>query len=335
MGIFVSGKVARKEHDEFSSNIDLIDTLPPGLYEATFEAKTDATANPDMVGGDWVMRCEARTFNDIRALGGNSAADDRRFAAVDRVSQTNLALYRTFVQPVVRGLINPTFAESIRHLHPLRLQYELFSNANPAMAPVGAWAENVREQRKPAAADNPFTAIERDISGQIVAALEAWREFNEDVAERTFMAAFGSQALQAAVGIDPRAALPPRRAGKDLLHYQLIEKRLADLRSKISSGGLREAVVRSLLFVGLDRAAVDERGFEALRRIRQSQSDVPLSAFKATVREQFDMLSIEPEAAVAAIPAMLPPDAATRQKAFDLICEVLSARGWHSRAIHG
>ena len=39
LGIFVSGKVARKQHDEFSSNIDLIDTLPPGLYEAIFEAE--------------------------------------------------------------------------------------------------------------------------------------------------------------------------------------------------------------------------------------------------------------------------------------------------------
>jgi len=115
-----------------------------------------------------------------------------------------------------------------------------------------------------------------------------------------------------------------------LLHYQLIEKRLADLRSRISSGGLREAVIRSLVFVGMDRAAVDERGFEALRRIRRSQSDVTLSAFKAMVREQFDMLSIDPEVALAAVPAMLPPDAATRQKAFDLICEVLSARGSHS-----
>ena len=43
LGIFVSGGVAKKEHSEFSSNIDLIDTLPPGLYEAVFEAKNDAT----------------------------------------------------------------------------------------------------------------------------------------------------------------------------------------------------------------------------------------------------------------------------------------------------
>ena len=44
LGIFVSGGVARKEHSEFSSNIDLIDVLPPGLYEAVFEAKSDKTA---------------------------------------------------------------------------------------------------------------------------------------------------------------------------------------------------------------------------------------------------------------------------------------------------
>ena len=112
LGIFVSGKVARKQHEEFSSNIDLIDTLPPGLYEATFEAKTEDTLRPDLIGGDWVMRCEARTLDDIRALGGNDAADEHRFAAADRVSQTNLALYRQFAQPIVRALVNPPFGGS-------------------------------------------------------------------------------------------------------------------------------------------------------------------------------------------------------------------------------
>src|ERR1700733_13225610 len=104
LGIFVSGKVARKEHDKFSSNIDLIDTLPPGLYEAFFEAKTAETAGADLAGGDWVMRCEARTLDDIRALGGNNATDEHCFETVDRVSQANLALYRTFMQPVIRAL---------------------------------------------------------------------------------------------------------------------------------------------------------------------------------------------------------------------------------------
>ena len=55
----------------------------------------------------------------------------------------------------------------------------------------------------------------------------------------------------------------------------------------MTSGGLREAVIRGLLFAGMGRAAVDERGFETVRRIRQRFSDVSLAVFKATVREQF------------------------------------------------
>ena len=273
------------------------------------------------------MRCQARTLDDIRALGGNSAADERCFAAVDRVSQTNLALYRTFMQPVVRALVNPGLADLMRQFHPLRLQFELFSNANPAVRPLARWAERVREHRRPAAADNPFIAIQEGVSQQIVTVLDAWREFNETQAERAFMSIYGSKALQAAVGVDPVAMLPPRKATKSLLQYELVEKRVADIRARISSGGLREALVRALLFAGMERAAVDERGFEAVRRIRQSLSDVPLSTFKATVREQYDMLLLDTEGALAAIPSMLPEDATTRQRAFDLICEVLQARG--------
>ena len=48
----------------------------------------------------------------------------------------------------------------MQQLHPLRLQYELFSNANPIMAPLAAMAEQVRNNRKPAAQDNPFIAIQ-------------------------------------------------------------------------------------------------------------------------------------------------------------------------------
>ena len=142
LGIFVSTGVARKEYGEFSNNIDLIDVLPPGLYEAVFEPKREDTASPDLVTGDWVMRCEARTLHDIRALGGNDAADERRFATAARVSEINLALYRTFAQPMVRAMISEPAAEWLRRLHPLRLQYDLLSDENPWMAPVAAMARS-------------------------------------------------------------------------------------------------------------------------------------------------------------------------------------------------
>ena len=52
------------------------------------------------------MRFEARTLDDIRALGGNSEEDERRFATVARISEINLGLYRTFMQPWIRLLAN-------------------------------------------------------------------------------------------------------------------------------------------------------------------------------------------------------------------------------------
>jgi hypothetical protein len=327
LGIFVSAGVARKEHGEFSSNIDLIDTLPPGLYEAVFEDKTDKTANADLAIGNWVMRCEARTLDDIRALGGNDAADERRFATAARVSETNLALYRTFAQPIVPALVSSPAAQLIQQLHPLRLQYELFSNANPLMAPVAAMAEQVRENRKPVGADNPFLAFQQTMSDQIVAALDAWREMTEALSERTFLTVYGSPALQAAVGIDPGGTLPLPRAAKHPLHDELLQKRIAELRARIPVGGLREAVVRALIYAGLGRASVDERGFETVRRIRRANGDLPLSNFKALVREQFLILLVDTDAALAAIPPMLPADADLRRKGFEVIQEVMSARG--------
>jgi Protein of unknown function (DUF3141) len=331
LGIFVSAGVARKEHGQLSSNIDLIDTLPPGLYEAIFEAKTADTANPDLATGDWVMRCEARTLDDIRALGGNDAADERCFAAVDRVSQTNLSLYRTFMQPVVRAAASPAAADWMRQLHPLRLQYEIFSDANPAMASVATLADQVRRHRQSAAADNPFLVLQDNASRSIVAALDAWRDASEVFAERMFFAVYGSPALQAAVGVNPAATQPSRRAVKSQLHDELMQKRIAELKGRIPLGGLREAIIRGLLFVGMARSVVDARGFETVRRIRETESDVPLAAFKAMVREQFYMLLLDTEGALAAIPSMLPDDSRSRRKAFDLIKQVLRARGSYSQ----
>src|SRR5438874_5715449 len=158
LGIFVSGGVAKKEHSEFSSNIDLIDVLPPGLYEATFEAKTADTANVEFAGGNWIMRCEQRTLDDIKAMAGNDADDERRFATAARVPEINLANYKNLVQPWVRAAVSPQMAEWMQKLHPLRISYEVFGRDTPAMTTVAEAAEEIRAARKPAPEDNPFVA---------------------------------------------------------------------------------------------------------------------------------------------------------------------------------
>jgi len=295
-----------------------------------FEAKGKDTASPDLVTGDWVMRCEARTLDDIRALGGNDADDERRFATAARVSESNLALYRTFAQPLVRAMTSAPAAEWFHRLHPLRLQYEMFSDKNPWMASVRALADATRENRKAAAADNPFVALQNTVSQQIVAGLDAWRDMTETFSERMFLSIYGSPLLQAAVGIDPADTRSPRKAGKDPLHRHLVEERIAELKSRIGQGGLRECLVRGLIYVGLARGGADERGLAALRRLRGIQDDKPrptLAEFKALVREQFFMLLIDEEATLGAIPDLLPKDRELRRKALAALHEVLSASG--------
>jgi pimeloyl-ACP methyl ester carboxylesterase len=327
LGIFVSGAVAKKEHAQFASNIDLIDTLPPGLYEAVFEPKTDTTAGADLVTGDWIMRCEMRTLDDIRALGSNDAADERRFATAARFSEVNLALYRTFAQPIVRVLVSAPVVETLQRMHPLRMQYQIFSDANPFMAPIASLAEEVRKNRRAVAADNPFIALQENVSKQIVAALDGWRDFTESAAERTFLTIYGSPALQAAAGIDPADTRALRKPAKNRLYQELVQKRIAELKSHILLGGLREAVVRALIYVGLGRGSVDERGFESVRHLRSRYGDMPLSDFKRLVRDQFAMLLIDEEAALATLPSLLPPDAQTRSEALNVVKQVMAACG--------
>ncbi|MDL2405834.1 DUF3141 domain-containing protein [Rhizobium calliandrae] len=330
LGIFVSASIARKEHGEFSSNIDLIDALPPGLYEAIFEAKTDETVGADLVEGNWIMRCEARTLDDVRAHGCNDCADDRRFATVARVSDINLSLYRTFLQPFVRTMVPEGAARQLREMHPLRLQYDLFSDANPWMGLIADLADDVAKERRPVPADNPFVALEKAFSGQVVAGLDAWRQAIEALSEATFLSVYGSPILQAAVGIDASDTKPQRRASKTALHAEVLKTRIEELRAQMGNGGLREGLARSLLYVAIASGAADERGFAAIKRMRRSENGMPamtLSEFKALIRDQFLMLLIDEEAAVNAIPRLLPADESVRREALSALRDVLNARG--------
>jgi pimeloyl-ACP methyl ester carboxylesterase len=329
LGVFVSTDVARKQYGEFTHNIDLIDVLPPGLYEAVFEQKTGDTGNPDLVTGEWVMRCEERTLDDIRALGANDAADERRFATAARISEINLGLYRTFAQPVVRAFISKPAAEWLRKLHPLRLQYELLSDQNPWMAPVGAMADAVRKNRRPASSDNPLLELQKTLSDGIASGLDAWRRLNETVAEQVFLTVFGSPALQAAAGIDPAGTRPLRKAGRTPLHDELVKIRITELKTRMTSGSAIEGAIRALIYAGRPRGAIDARAFESIRRMRElhcGAQHVTLPEFKAILRDQGFLLLLDPVTAVAALPVLI-PDAESRRWTVSVVRELLSANG--------
>jgi hypothetical protein len=259
-----------------------------------------------LAGGDYVARFEPRTLDHIRALGGNDLQDERSFATVARVSEINYGLYRNFVAPWLRPLGSEAMAQTMRQLSPMRLQYELASDKNPLMLGVAALAEQVRRDRRPAAPDNPFLQWQAAISQQIVAALDGWRDIRDQFYEQTFHAVYGSPVLQAAVGLAASDEPARQRASKDPHYRWFVDRRIEELHASMAEGGLREAAIRAMLYIGLAEGAADERGFAVLRQIRAEQSERrPLAEFKQTLREQFFMLLVDEERALAAIPSML------------------------------
>jgi hypothetical protein len=309
LGIFVSGSVAKKEHDEFASNIDLIDVLPPGLYEAVMTPKDPNDPTADLIAGDYLVRFEGRDLDAIRAFGGNDLADERKFATVARVSEINLGLYRTFLQPWIRAFANEASADWLRRLHPLRLQYELFSENNPFTRALLPLAEQVREHREPAERENLLLQAQAEISKQIEKILESYGEMRDRAGEEIFHAIYGSPLLQALVGLKASEASPRRHPGADAEHVAAVADHIADFKARIAEGGPREAAVRALLYIRLAEGAADERGLALLRRIRDEHGGgLTLGEFKQLVREQFFMLLLDEERALGAIPSMLASD---------------------------
>jgi hypothetical protein len=170
------------------------------------------------------------------------------------------------------------------------------------MAWIATEAERVRGRRQVASAANPLLATQSMVSRHIVEGLDTWRRAVERLSEHTFHAIYGAPTLQAALGIDTSSAERPRKAERSKLHEALVERRIEELRAGMSCGGLAQGLVRALLWVGMARNAVDERGFAAITRLRDAHPasrQMTLSDFKALVREQYLMLVIDEEAALA------------------------------------
>jgi Protein of unknown function (DUF3141) len=327
LGIFVSGGIAKKEHQEFASNIDLIDVLPPGLYEAVMTAKTADAANQEGIVGDWIVRFEPRTLDDVRAIVQPDPENERRFATVRRVSEINLGLYRTLLQPLVRASVNEQTAGWMKKLSHAELPFEIFSERNPLMQQVAQLADQVRQQRQTVAPDNPFLESQAKISDGIIAALDGYRDQRDSLMEKTFLAVYSSPALQAMVGLGASDEPMRRKPGLDPDHVRLVQERVADLKARIAEGGPREAAIRAALYIGMAGLGADERMFNTLREMRAENEELTLQAFKQTVREQYFKLKLDTEAALAAIPKMLSADRARRTRMLEALHRTVQATG--------
>jgi hypothetical protein len=330
LGIFVSGKVAAKEHGEFASCMDMIDLLPPGLYEAVISEVDKDIENPELIQGKYLFRLEARTLDDIRALGGNAPEDDRRFATVARVSEVNQGLYQTLAGPLVRAITPEPVAKAIRQMHPNRLRFALFSDRNPLMWPVKALAESVRAARSPVTADNPLLGLEKTAASWIVNGLEAYGSARDAMTEALFLNVYGSPLLQALVGLGPQVPPKSRQIERDLAREAAEARSRSELEKRFEVGGLPEATIRALVYVRLPEGQIDERGFTMLRAIRAAQpagKRLTMGQLKQALKEQFLLVSLDEQRAIQAIPRLLPRNLEERRAALETLHRMVAAKG--------
>jgi hypothetical protein len=323
LGIFVSGKVATKEHEEFTFNMDLIEAMPPGFYEIVLKEAGESEVNQKLISGRYIAKLEPRTLDDIRALGRNDRGDQRRFETVARVSEINKKLYETFLQPAVKVLSTPVTAAFLREIHPNRVSFRAFSDRNPLMKPIASAAESIRANRHPVDAANPFLAYERMASSWIVTGLEIFAKWREAMTEATFLNLYGAPMLQTAVGLRAMSA-----ASAD---NRLVEPvRASALRdSALTYGGPIEAGLRALLYIQAAEGA-DERHFNAIEALRVSAPEdkrISLLQLKEMMHAQAALLRADSGAALDAIGAMLPDDKRRRANLLASVYDVATADG--------
>jgi pimeloyl-ACP methyl ester carboxylesterase len=324
LAIFVGTKIAAKDHAEFINNMELIESMPPGLYEIVITEKPGAETSDH---GDFDLSIEERGLDDIRALGCNSLEDDREFEAVARVSELNNAIYQTFLQPWIKMISGPQVAHAAIELNPLRVGYSLLSDRNPMMRAVAPLANYAREKRVPASADNPFITMQQQFSKATVDALNVFRHVRDELVERTFHAIYGSPLVQTACGISQDGGPPRPRPGLLPSVIAAAEEEKRRLKGRIAEGNAIDAAARVLVYVGKAQHRIDKSTFDALRKLLLAHPEVSLTEFKAVVREQWAILAVDERAAIEALPQLLPADAAARRAFSDFLQATVAATG--------
>ena len=175
-----------------------------------------------------------------------------------------------------------------------------------------------RRPQAGAAKDNPFVAFQERCRSRSSSALDKWRDSQEALSEAMFLVDLW---LARAAGRGRRRSAV--RAIADAAKWirsiaSCCRRAIAELKSKIGPKAVSgKPPSAALLYVGMARGMVDERSLEALAAASEQTTAARGShwrEFKMLVREQFFMLLLDREAALAAIPKLLPDSMDERRR---------------------
>ncbi len=316
LGIFVSGKVAKKEHAQIVSVLESIESLPPGLYGMKI-GETEGAGGKTVYDVTFVER----RVEDIAAqLNRFQRTDEKPFEAVSALSEFNQRAYELFARPLVQATATEYGAQLQRQFHPLRVQRWAVSDLNPWLAWLAPAAQMVKAQRKSLPAGDPSRKGERMVSEVMSASLDYYRAMNDAASEAAFFSLYGNMfsiyladkhvAEQAAATTEPRE-LP------------FVKEALAS----IEAGGYPEALARVAYLLARRGEPLPLSRLQLKQELAEEYRDLlPALAPDEARRirgEQEIIVHYEPEQAIATLPALLPTQA-ERNRLLNLLDHVLN-----------
>jgi pimeloyl-ACP methyl ester carboxylesterase len=318
LGIFVSGKVAKKEHTQIVSVLESIEALPPGLYGMHIEESKGKDGKMNYQ----VNFIEHQLEDIVERLNLFKRVDEKPFEAVAELSEFNQRAYELFAQPLVQAMSNDYMARLGRQFHPLRFQRWIFSDLNPWMQWLGPAAKLTREQRKPVGPDHPFRRTERMVSEFVSASLDYYRDVRDAISEAQFFQTFGVMyAFYLSDKHDARERVS--KAPTDPRELPFVKDALAS----IEEGGYAEAISRAGYLIErkgrpLPLARLQIRQ-DMMDEYRDLLPDLEPGQRRRIRGEQEIICRYEPEKALDALPKLL-KDQSDRERFKTLLDRLLA-----------
>jgi tellurite resistance protein len=319
LGIFVSAKVARKEHKAIIDSIDLIEYLPPGLYEMVIEEQDTRLGITDHR-----IRFEERRIQDILAL-DDGLQDEEAFETVAAVSQACDRFYRTLIRPWVQFWTTELSAEFLRQLHPLRVSRYVFSDRNPSVWPVNAWAPMVKKQRRPVTPDNPFLALEKIFASSTEIGLNFYRDIRDLYQEYWFKSVYDNPWM--------KTLFEDSSAEKTVQKEELEKSPKMDAQDPdqclgaMEKGGFIAGLIRIILALAVADKSLDRAELAAAEEVvlnYQPSKKIKRAEYIQMVKEQSRILQTEPDQAIVTL-AKLIKTSKDRQRAMVIAQQIVFA----------